>query len=108
MITTISHILGLLGFPSFCTVLAYVYKRLKKNDDETRAVRMGVQAILRSEMISNYRHWSEKGYAPIYAKDNFENCWQQYHMLGQNGVMDDIHNRFMALPIDDGTKVEQY
>ena len=23
-----------------------------------------------------------------YARDNFENCWKQYHSLGANGVMD--------------------
>ncbi len=49
-------------------------------------------------MISEYNKWSERGYAPIYARESFENCWQQYHALGANGVMDDIHERFLALP----------
>ncbi len=49
-------------------------------------------------MISDYNQWSDKGYAPIYARENFENCWQQYHSLGANGVMDDIHEKFIELP----------
>lgn len=49
-------------------------------------------------MINDYNYWSEKGYAPIYARENFENCWQQYHSLGANGVMGDIHEKFMNLP----------
>lgn len=49
-------------------------------------------------MIDDYNHYKEKGYAPIYARDNFENCWRQYHDLGANGVMDDIHAKFMSLP----------
>lgn len=49
-------------------------------------------------MISEYYYWSEKEYAPIYARENFENLWEQYHMLGANGVMNDIHSRFMNLP----------
>ena len=50
------------------------------------------------QMISDYNKWSERGYAPIYARENFENCWKQYHSLGVNGVMDDLHEKFLELP----------
>ncbi len=49
-------------------------------------------------MISDYNKWSDRGYAPIYARQNFENCWGHYHTLGANGVMDDIHEKFLQLP----------
>ena len=65
-----------------------------------KGVKLGVQALLRSQMIHDYNKWSELGYAPIYARENFENCWKQYHSLGANGVMDDIHDKFLALPIE--------
>jgi hypothetical protein len=51
-------------------------------------------------MISDFNKYSEKGYAPIYTRDNFENCWKQYHSLGVNGVMDDLHMKFLELPTD--------
>ena len=35
----------------------------------------------------------------IYARENFENCWKQYHSLGVNGVMDDLHSKFLKLPV---------
>ena len=73
-------------------------EELEKNNKETKAVMAGVQALLRSQMINDYNKWSEKGYAPIYARENFENCWIQYHALGANGVMDDIHDKYMELP----------
>lgn len=44
--------------------------------------------------------YSEKGFAPVYARDNFENCWKQYHSLGANGVMDDLHEKFLDLPTE--------
>ena len=50
--------------------------------------------------ITSQNAYSEKGYAPIYARDNFENCWKQYHSLGVNGVMDDLHMKFLELPTD--------
>lgn len=67
---------------------------------EIQAMKAGMQAMLRAQMISDYNKWNEREYAPIYARENFENCWEQYHHLGANGVMDDIHKKFLALPTD--------
>jgi hypothetical protein len=66
--------------------------------------RKGVQALLRASMINDYNKWLDKGYAPIYARENFENCWKQYHALGKNGVMDDLHNKFLELPTTEPTE----
>jgi len=55
---------------------------------------------LRAQMISDYNKWTERGYAPIYAKENFENCWKQYEALGANGVISGIHKEFMNLPTE--------
>lgn len=72
--------------------------KVQKNEEETNAVKLGIQALLRSQMIADYNRWSDKGYVPIYARENFENCWRQYHELGANGVMNDIHKKFINLP----------
>lgn len=67
---------------------------------QIRAVKRGLQALLRAQLIDDFNKWVEKGYAPIYARQNFENCWKQYHSLGANGVMNDIHARFFELPTE--------
>lgn len=91
---TIYQWLCLLGVPAaLAAVFRYLYLQI-------RGVRLGVQALLRAQMISDYNKWEERGYAPIYARQNFENCWAQYHALGANGVMNDLHARFLALPTD--------
>lgn len=96
---TVYQWLCLLGIPSLITALVgYLIKRVHSNDRKTEAIETGIQALLRAQMVSDYNHYSEKGYAPIYARENYENCWKQYHALGANGVMDDLHNKFMALP----------
>lgn len=77
-----------------------VMKRIKDNDDKTEAVCKGVQAILRNDMLSLYNKHFELGYAPIHVKQNFENMWKQYHNLGANGVMDDVHEKFLELPTE--------
>lgn len=96
---TIYQILCLFGVPSLVGgLVVYVLNRLKRERQELQAVKTGIQALLRAQMISDYNHYMEKGFAPIYARENFENCWKQYHNMGKNGVMDDIHDRFMSLP----------
>lgn len=102
---SIYQMLCLIGLPSLIVAVVtalftYLCKQNKKNRDDTKAVKKGVQALLRAQMIDDYNKWTERGYAPIYARQNFENCWAQYHSLGANGVMDDIHIKFLALPIE--------
>ena len=97
---TIYQILVLLGLEGlFSTVVIWVWNQVK-------GVRKGVQALLRAQMINDYNKWSERGYAPIYARQNFENCWEQYHSLGVNGVMDDLHHKFLELPTKEGDSDE--
>ena len=76
---------------------------LKEDSSKTKA---GLQALLRSELIAMFNKWSDKGYAPIYARENFENCYQRYHELGANGVMDDIYHKFYDLPTDESVRVK--
>ena len=75
----------------FLTIVGLIYKREK-------SLKLGMQALLRAEMINDYNKWTEKGYAPLYAKENFENCYKQYHELGANGVMDKLRDEFLGLP----------
>lgn len=89
---TVYNWLSLLGVPALLVVI------VKLIFNSIRGVRLGVQALLRAQMIDDFNRYSEKGFAPIYARENFENCYQQYHRLGANGVMDDLHDKFLALP----------
>ena len=96
----IYQILCVFGVPGICgTLFGLLLKQSKVAAARTKALECGVQALLRAQMIRDYNHYKKKkGYAPLYAKENFENCWVQYHHLGVNGVMDGMHNEFMALP----------
>lgn len=97
---TVYQWLCLLGVPTIIICLfKYLTFLIKKNKDDTNALKLGIQALLRSQMIADYNKYNEKGFAPMYARENFENCWRQYHSLGANGVMDDLHEKFLALPV---------
>lgn len=91
---TVYQWLCLLGVPALVAALAKFFV------NQIKGVKMGVQALLRAQMIADYNKYNDLGYAPIYARENFENCWQQYHNLGANGVMDDLHMKFLQLPTE--------
>ena len=98
---TLYQVLSLLfGSGLLITILTAVWRKIKQNEKKTESVQLGVQALLRDRLYSTYLKYAEKGYAPIYAKENFENMYNQYHTLGANGVMDDVYKKFMALPLE--------
>ena len=98
---TLYQVLSLLfGSGLLITILTAVWNKIKVNERKTESVQLGVQALLRDRLYSTYLKYAEKGYAPLYARENFENMYKQYHILGANGVMDDIYRKFMALPLE--------
>lgn len=85
-------VLSILSIPApIAAMVIYVIR-------QTVGMKKGIQALLRAQLIQDWNKYSDMGYAPIYARENFENVYTQYHNLGANGVMDDIRNKFLALP----------
>lgn len=93
-------------FGIVATIILLLFKKLNRKLNDTKkkddAIELGIQALLRAQMIADYNHYYDKGTAPIYARENFENVYQQYKNLGGNGVITDIHSKFMALPTPKG------
>ena len=73
---------------------------------QTMAIKRGVQALLRDRLTQGYKYHENIGWADIDDRNNLENVYIQYHNLGQNGVMDDLRNKFLALPIHEPVKKE--
>lgn len=90
----------LFGSGALITIIKLLYSKIKVTEMRTESVQLGVQALLRDRLYDLYYHYNEKGYAPLYAKENFENMYKQYHCLGKNGVMDELYKEFMNLPFE--------
>jgi len=67
---------------------------------QIRAIKRGVQALLRDRLMQGYKFYRAQGWADEDDRSNLENVYIQYHALGANGVMDDLRNKFLALPLD--------
>lgn len=80
--------------------IKWIHSSLSKQKKRTEALEYGVQALLRDRLYQMYFHYMEKGSAPLYARENFQNMYEKYHALGANGVMDDYYHKFMDIPTE--------
>lgn len=86
------------------SVIIAGYKRLsRKVTDkfkEQDAIKSGIQALLRNSIIQSYNHYYEKGCCPIYALENVNALYTQYHALGGNGTVTELMERLKDLPTE--------
>ena len=88
--------------PFFCggvvSLGGVVVSRLKLGKKKQDAVELGLQCLLRAEIIRQYEKWSEKKYCPIYAKEALKRAYDSYHTLGGNDVATGLYEETMELP----------
>lgn len=92
--------------PWFCTgVVSFVgliqRRAIKKMDADRRkniALYDGMQALLRDRIIQAYNHYQDKGYCPIYGKENVKRMYDAYHVLGGNDVATGLKDKLLKMP----------
>ena len=83
------------GVITLCGMLVSQLKKSKKRQD---AIELGLQSLLRAEIIRQHEKWEEKHYCPIYAKEALKRTYDSYHLLGGNDVATGLYNKTMGLP----------
>lgn len=84
--------------------LGFGYKKVirhqKEESDKNNALCFGVQALLRDRIIQSYNEYSEKGYCPIYAKDNIKRLYKPYSELGVDDVITELVAKLLQMPTE--------
>lgn len=88
-------------FGGLIALLGIGYRILYKRVKEQEAVKLGVQALLRDRIVNAYNHYIEKGYCPIYGRENVEAMYIQYHNLGGNGTITELKRKLDQLPTEE-------
>ena len=78
----------------------HMLKTIKADREENKAVREGMQALLRDRIIHSYNKYSEMEYCPIYAKENVKHMYEPYHKLGGNDVATELVEKLLELPTE--------
>lgn len=63
-----------------------------------KALRDGVQCLLRAEIIRQNEKWTKAGYCPVYAKQALSREYNAYHALHGNDVATGLYEETMDLP----------
>lgn len=90
MIWLIPFVCG--GAVSFLGARRHAHRRTE------RALREGLQALLRAEIIRQYEKHEERGYCPVYAKEALKREYHSYHALGGNDVATELYHKVLELP----------
>ena len=69
-----------------------------QSDNEAQAI--GIQLMLREDLKKQYTYWIHEGYASLETRDELEKLYNAYHKLKGNGLITELHNQFMSLPIE--------
>lgn len=69
---------------------------LERIDD----VEVGLQSLLRLEIIRSHEKYMDRKFCPLYAKESLTRAYKSYHKLGGNDVATDLYNELMDLPLE--------
>ena len=78
--------------------VGFLSSKVKKNKAKEQAIEDGVQALLRNELVREYREYKAKGELSILDKENIESMFRQYKNLGGNGTVEQLITELMRLP----------
>ena len=73
-------------------------QKRKEEKEKVDALQEGMQALLRDRIIYLYNKYQDKGYCPIYAKENVKRMYDAYHELGGNDIATNLKNELLAMP----------
>ena len=74
-------------------------KRIKAQEDERKAIKEGLLAILHDRLYQACQFYLAQGWIDASGLKNLEYLYKSYHTLGGNGTGTELYNRAKALPI---------
>lgn len=78
--------------------IGFLSSKLKKDKAKEKAIEDGVLALLKNELVKEYREYKDKGELSILDKENIESMFKQYKNLGGNGTVKHLIDELMELP----------
>ena len=95
--------MGVLGIPTVFGMVGWGISTLKSYNNKLTILMQAVQAQMRSDLLRQYYKAKEQGFIASEDLDEWENQYQSYHALGQNGVLDKRRDELFDMP----TKLEE-
>lgn len=93
-------------FGLLIAILTFVVRtlsaRIRKQQEENKALRDGMRSLLRRQIIADCEQAIKEGFCETKTKDTIEDMYESYHALGGNGVITRLKDQVMNLKIAKG------
>lgn len=90
--------MGMLGIPSIFAMSAWCIKSCIKYAKQINILMKSQQAQMRTKLLELYHKYKDAGYITEEQLEDWENQYQAYHSLGQNGILDARRQELFRLP----------
>lgn len=91
-------IMGAVGIPSIFSMTMWCIKACKKYTKQLKILMKSQQAQMRTKLLEKYHEYKKRGWVSEEELEDWENQYQSYHDLGQNGILDKRREVLMSLP----------
>ena len=85
-----------------CAYVRGLSKQIKKEREEQQAMRDGMRALLRRQIIYDCEKAVQDGFCSADGKDTITGMYQSYHALGGNSVVTELYDSMIHLPTTKG------
>lgn len=99
---TIIGIFTAIGVPSIFAMTMWCINKCHEFTKRLKVLAESQQAQMRSQLLSQYKVYMEQGWISLDDLDDWENQYQKYHLLGENGVLDTKREQLLMLPNTQG------
>lgn len=80
----------------------------RENEEKSKALSDGVEALLRQSLVADYNKYSDRGFCPIYAKESIKRAYKAYNTLGGNDVATGLYHKILAMPEEPAERNENH
>ena len=89
---------GVLGIPSIFVMTAWCIRCCMHYTKQLKVLAKAQQAQMRSQLLEQYHYYIDGGWISEEHMEDWENQYQAYHSLGENGVLDSRREALLELP----------
>ena len=90
--------MSMLGIPSIFAMAAWCIKSCIQYTKQLKVLAKAQQAQMRSQLLQQYHLYMDSGWISEEHMEDWENQYQAYHSLGENGVLDSRREALLKLP----------
>lgn len=88
----------ILGIPSIFAMTAWCIRSCIYYTKQLKVLAKAQQAQMRSQLLEQWHYYMDGGWISEEHMEDWENLYQAYHSLGENGVLDSRREALLKLP----------